>query len=81
MQTRKGIFLNLKESEYSFTTDGYTFYFSSIKYLEKFKNTVENYVTYESLKLETRYKIRNYFRVYFLFAYYKKIETRRIQNI
>lgn len=78
MQTRKGIFLDLKESEYSYTSDGFTFYFSSLKYLEKFKNTVENFINYECLKLETRYNIRNYFRTYFLFAYYKKIETRRI---
>ena len=44
MQTKRGIFLDLKESEYSYTTDGFTFYFSSIKYLEKFKSNVENYV-------------------------------------
>lgn len=86
MQTKRGIFLDLKESNYCYTTDGFTFYFSSKKYLEKFKNNVEDYVEYECLKLDAKYNIRNYFRTYFLFSYYKKLETRgfrivdRIEN-
>ena len=76
MQTKRGIFLDLKESNYSYTTDGFTFYFSSIKYLEKFKSNVENYVNYECLKLDAKYNIRNYFRTYFLFSYYKNLESR-----
>lgn len=76
MQTKRGIFLDLKESEYSYTTDGFTFYFSSKKYLEKFKNNVEDYVEYECLKLDAKYNTRNYFRTYFLFSYYKKLEIR-----
>ena len=44
MKTSRGIYLNLKESEYSFSFHGLIFYFSSKQYLEKFANNVQNYI-------------------------------------
>lgn len=76
MKTAKGIYWNLEESEYSFKFEGIEYYFSSIFYLNKFKNNVERFITDETTKLEIKYKILIDFRIYLAISYYKKVEKR-----
>lgn len=81
MQTKRGIELNLKESSYCFNFLGLNFFFSSEFYLEKFKNTVKEYVELESLKICNRYKIPIAINRYLAISYYKKIEKRGFRII
>lgn len=76
MKTVKGIYLDLSESEYKYNYEGLTFYFSSVKYLEKFESNVEKFITEETMKLEIKYKIYVDFRKYLAISYYKQIEKR-----
>lgn len=81
MKTQRGIYNNLKESDYSYNFEGLTFYFSSKKYQEKFKNNVKEYVINERLKNYVKYKVKNSFEIYYSIAYYKKIEKRGFRVI
>lgn len=76
LTTERGIFLNLNESNYKITIQGITFYFSSKVYLEKFKNKVKEYIAVETAKIYVRYKIILNLDIYFMIAFYKKIEKR-----
>ena len=76
MKTSRGIYLNLKESDYKCNIRGLIFYFSSKKYLEKFINNVENYITNETMKLKVKYNIIISIDLFLMLAYYKKIEKR-----
>lgn len=81
MKTTRGIYNNLEESEYTYNFEGLTFYFSSQKYQEKFKNNVKEYVVNERLKNYVKYKVQNSFEIYYSIAYYKKIEKRGFRII
>lgn len=76
IKTVRGIYLNIKESDYSYHFKGLTFYFSSKKYLEKFINNVENYINNETMKLKVKYNIIISIDLFLMLAYYKKIEKR-----
>lgn len=76
MKTAKGIYLDLKESDYKYKYKDLEFYFSSIRYLEKFKENVENFINEETVKLELKYHIVVDFKKYLAIAYYKRIERR-----
>lgn len=76
MKTTKGIYWNLEESVYIYKFEGIEYYFSSMFYLDKFKNNVEKFIEEESTKLEIKYKILIDFRVYLAISFYKKIEKR-----
>lgn len=76
MKTAKGIYLDLKESEYLFTLNNVNYYFSSILYLEKFKENVKDFVKNETMKLKQKYKIDINFIRFLQIAFYKKIEKR-----
>ena len=76
MLTEGGICLNLNESEYKVTIEGITFYFSSKVYLEKFKSRVKEFISIETAKIYVRYKINLNLDIYFMIAFYKKIEKR-----
>lgn len=76
MKTKRGIYLNLKESEYTFSIDGLTFFFSSKLYCEKFKNNLMNYIQNETYKLSQRYNVKINFDLFFMISLYKKIEKR-----
>jgi YHS domain-containing protein len=41
MKTKRGIYTDIKESDYSYTIRGITFYFSSMFYLGNFKKAIE----------------------------------------
>lgn len=76
MITERGIYLNLSESEYKVTIEGITFYFSSKVYLEKFKAKVKEYISIETAKIYVKYQINLNLDIYFMIAFYKKIEKR-----
>ena len=76
MKTERGIYLDIKESDYYFCVDDLTFYFSSQFYLEKFKNNVFDYIQNETLKLRQKYNLNINFDTFLMIAYYKKVEKR-----
>lgn len=76
MQTARGIELDINKTKYKYRIYGYIFYFSSQFYLNKFKNTVEDYITYQNSRLFIKYQIHCKFYKYLAISYYKKIEKR-----
>ena len=54
MKTKRGIELNLNESEFKYSCYGLSFYFSSKIYLNKFVEMAENYSKLETLKFQTK---------------------------
>ena len=76
MKTKRGIYLNLNESDYKTSIDQLTFYFSSKLYLQKFLRYVDSFVDNEANKLYNKYKISNKNKMYFMVAYYKRVEKR-----
>lgn len=76
IKTVRGIYLNIKESDYSYNFKGLTFYFSSKKYLEKFKKTVKTYLENEIYKIKIKYNINISIDLFIIISYYKKIEKR-----
>lgn len=76
MKTKRGIYLNLNESDYKTSIDQLTFYFSSKLYLQKFLRYVDSFIDNEANKLYNRYKINNNNKMYFMVAYYKRVEKR-----
>lgn len=81
MKTTRGIYNDLKESDYSYNFEGLTFFFSSKKYQEKFKNNVKEYVINERIKNYVKYKVHNSFEIYYAISFYKKIEKRGFRII
>lgn len=76
MKTRKGIYLDLKESEYKLILGGLEFYFSSELYMQKFKKLVVNFMNEETTKLKIRYNVNINLDLFFAISLYKRIEKR-----
>ena len=76
LTTERGICLNLNESEYKITIEGFTYYFSSRIYLEKFVSKVREFIALETAKIYVKYKIKLNLELYFMIAFYSKIEKR-----
>lgn len=76
MKTENGVYLDLKESEYSVKKLGLTFYFSSKFYMEKFLKNVEIYTHNETLKIYNKYHVTFNFKIFLAISLYKKIEKR-----
>lgn len=76
MKTKNDIYLDIKESDYSFNFKGLSFFFSSKFYLKKFSDLVENYINEETLKLQNKYKMKINMELYFMLVLYNKIEKR-----
>lgn len=74
--TKNGIEFNLNKSNYKYKRGDITFYFSSKFYLDKFANNVNDYVEMESRKINAKYKVDINLILYFMVAFYKKIEKR-----
>ena len=73
------IFYELEKSLYIYNFKNISFYFSSMFYLEKFKNEVDNYIKNEELRFFQRYKLKlekNYFSQFLAISFYKKVEKR-----
>lgn len=75
-KTINGIYNNIFESNYRIEMNGLIFYFSSIFYLEKFKNNVKSFIEEEKLKLYNRYKVILMCDTFLAISYYKKLEKR-----
>lgn len=76
MKSKRGVYLDIYESDYYYDLDGVRYYFSSQLYLNKFKENVINYVNENSIKLKLRYKININFDLFLTLSYYRKVEKR-----
>lgn len=76
MKSKRGVYLDIFESDYYYDLDGVRYYFSSQLYLNKFKENVINYVNENSIKLKLRYKININFDLFLTLSYYRKVEKR-----
>lgn len=76
MKTKRGVELDLPKSEYTYSINGYTFYFSSEFYLKNYKNNVRLFTEIEGAKIKSKYKVFIDLDLYLNFVYYKKIEKR-----
>lgn len=76
MKTERGIYYNLKESEYKYICNGFIFHFSSELYKNKFIETCERFVSVETAKLEIKYHCKLFVRNMLLISYYKQVEKR-----
>jgi hypothetical protein len=76
MKTDRGVYLDINESEYVVNKLKHLFYFSSVLYMNKFKNNVDKYIKNESMKFYNRYKIDVDLVIPLAIAYYKQIEKR-----
>ena len=76
MMTKRGVELNLYESNFKYSLEGLCFYFSSQFYLNNFVERSENFSKTESLKFKTKYTLNVDMKLLFLIALYKKIEKR-----
>ncbi len=81
METRRGIYTDLKESKYSYLRGGLIFFFSSLQYQKKFEEMVDNYVIEHEIKLFKKYGVQNAFTFYFMIALYRQIEKRGFRII
>lgn len=76
MKTVRGIYYDLKESEYEFDYDNLKFVFSSKLYLEKFIGNYKDYLKDETAKIESDFKATFYADELLLIDLYRKIEKR-----
>lgn len=76
MKTAKGIYLDLRESDYFYRFDKYKFYFSSIFYRGNFIKKLDNFIKQEKIKFEAKYNTIVLDSTFFAFVLYSKIEKR-----
>ena len=76
MKSTRGIYYNLKETEYVFTYDHLTFYFSSNFYKQKFENIYVEYLKEQTIQLSSKYNCILYCDEMLLLNLYKIIEKR-----
>ena len=81
LKTKRGIELDLNKTEYIVSIYGYSFYFSSLFYKEKFEREMKNFSEVETQKIKVKNNIKISMEIYFLFALYKKIEKRGFKVI
>ena len=70
MKTKNGIELDLKESNFLFTFYGAVFYFSSNLNLNRFKESLIDYIRFEEVKLYNKYKVKLDLKLYLAIALY-----------
>ena len=76
MKSERGVYYNLKESEYEYSIDSYIFVFSSLFYLNSFKENLEEYIAFEQNKIKNKLKCNIDLRELILINRYKQIEKR-----
>lgn len=76
MKSKRGIYYNLKESNYIAKIDNFTFVFSSLFYLSLFKQNLEEYIQYEQNRLNQKINTDINLKEVILLNHYKKIEKR-----
>lgn len=85
MKSARGIYYDLKESDYSLSiytnSETLTFYFSSIFLKKKYEENIKNYIENQNLKLNSFYNIEIDATKLLLLTFYKKIEKRGFRVI
>ena len=76
MKTKRGIYLDLYESDIFFQYKSIKLYFSSKFYLEKFKDKYENYLKSENIKINNKYHCNLQADEFLIISLYKIIEKR-----
>ena len=76
MKSKRGIYYNLESSEYEYKIDNFTFVFSSLFYLNLFKNNLDEELIYEQDKLTNKLKFNINFKDLILLKRYIAIEKR-----
>ena len=76
MKSKRGIYYNLKESEYTLNIDNFKFVFSSLFYLTLFKTNLDSYLEYEQSRLNKKINSNIDLKEVILLDHYKKIEKR-----
>ena len=76
MKSKRGIYYNLESSEYEYKIDNFTFVFSSLFYLNLFKNNLDEELIYEQDKLNNKLKFHINFKDLILLKRYISIEKR-----
>lgn len=76
MKSERGIYYNLKESEYEYSIDNFIFVFSSLFYLNLFKSNIEEDLSFEQNKINNKLKCNVDLRELILINRYKQIEKR-----
>lgn len=76
MKTKNGIELDLNESDFLFTFYGAVFYFSSNLNLNRFKESLIDFIQMEEIKLFNKYRVKLDLKLYLAIALYKRIEKR-----
>lgn len=77
MKTKRGIYLDINESDITFKEDNdIVFYFSSEFNKKRFISSYKDYIKNETLRVNTRYDVNSEFDLLYEIALYKKIEKR-----
>lgn len=76
MKSKRGIYYNLKESEYTKIIGNFKFVFSSLFYLTLFSSNLESYIVYEGNRLNKKLNTDLNLDELILLNHYKKIEKR-----
>lgn len=76
MQTKNGIELDLKNSNYVYEYNNFKFYFSSELYLKKFTENLSYFIFMETTKIINKYRVKINLNFYFAISLYTKIEKR-----
>ena len=76
MQSARGIFYDLLDSNYLYIHDDIEFYFSSKFYLQKFTLKLDEFIKNEKMKFLVNYKIEINAEILFMITLYRKIEKR-----
>lgn len=76
MKSKRGIYYDLKESDYKTSIDNFTFVFSSLFYLNLFSTNLEEYIIFENKRINNKIKKEIDLKEVILLDLYKKIEKR-----
>lgn len=76
MKSKRGVYYDLKESEYRYKIDNFEFVFSSLFYLSLFKTNLNEYINYEQSKINTKLNNKIDIKEVILLNHYKRIEKR-----
>lgn len=76
MKTRRGIYYNLKESEYIYDREHYRFYFSSEYNKYRFETQLEDYIKSKNEKIINNLELNIDITLIYMIEFYKKIEKR-----
>lgn len=76
MKTARGVYLNIEESTYFLVIDDFKLYFSSLFYLNKYKEVIEEYIRHKNAVLSNICNAKIEARKLLILELYKKIEKR-----